>query len=67
VPRLGHAIDLIRAGHERAVIPHLVHLGKEVLPFLELLERELKLGLPLADIENGCATGSRRSKTLGSA
>ncbi|MCB1964619.1 MAG: GGDEF domain-containing protein, partial [Candidatus Accumulibacter sp.] len=49
-PRLGHAIDLIKAGHESAVIPHLVHLSKEVLPFLELLERELKLGLPLADI-----------------
>jgi hypothetical protein len=32
------------------VIPHLVQLGKEMLPFLELLEKELKLGLPLADI-----------------
>lgn len=51
-PRLGHAIDLIRAGRARAVIPHLVHLGKEVLPFLELLERELKLGLPMADIRS---------------
>ncbi|HRF05447.1 diguanylate cyclase [Accumulibacter sp.] len=49
-PRLGHAIDLIKAGHESAVIPHLLHLSKEVLPFLELLERELKLGLPLADL-----------------
>ncbi|MEF8716143.1 MAG: diguanylate cyclase [Accumulibacter sp.] len=52
VPRLGHAIDLIRSGRARAVIPHLVHLGKEVLPFLELLERELKLGLPMADIRS---------------
>ena len=50
VPRLGHAIDLIRTGHERAVIPHLIQLGKEILPFLDLLERELKLGLPLADL-----------------
>jgi two-component system cell cycle response regulator len=49
-PRLGHAIDLIKAGHESAVIPHLLHLSKEVLPFLELLERELKLGLPLAGL-----------------
>jgi len=49
-PRLSHAIDLIRAGHESAVVPHLVHLGREILPFLELLERELKLELPLADI-----------------
>ncbi|EXI66097.1 MAG TPA: diguanylate cyclase [Candidatus Accumulibacter phosphatis] len=50
VPRLGHAIDLIRAGHAAAVIPHLAHLSREILPFLELLEREWKLGLPLADI-----------------
>ncbi|EXI89115.1 MAG: Stalked cell differentiation-controlling protein [Candidatus Accumulibacter regalis] len=49
-PRLGHAIDLIKAGHESAVIPHLLQLGNEVLPFLELLERELKLGLPLAEL-----------------
>jgi hypothetical protein len=33
------------------VIPHLLKLGKQVLPLLRLLERELKLGLPLADIE----------------
>ncbi len=50
VPRLSHAIDLIRAGHESVVVPHLVHLGNEILPFLELLKRELKLDLPLADI-----------------
>lgn len=50
VPRLSHAIDLIRTGHASAVIPHLVCLGNEILPFLELLEGELKLGLPLADI-----------------
>ncbi|MEF8699862.1 MAG: diguanylate cyclase [Candidatus Accumulibacter sp. UW26] len=49
-PRLEHAIELIRSGHASAVTPHLVQLGKEVLPFLELLEEELKLGLPLADI-----------------
>jgi len=49
-PRLGHAIDLIRAGHAEAVIPHLAQLGREILPFLELLEREWKLGLPLADL-----------------
>ena len=49
-PRFNHALDLIRIGQINQVVPHLVPLGKEVLPFLELLERELKLGLPLADI-----------------
>lgn len=50
MPAIDHAIDLIRAGHEREVIPHLVPLGLEVFPLLELLARELKLGLPLADL-----------------
>jgi two-component system cell cycle response regulator len=49
-PRLGHALELIRTGHANEVIPHLIDLGKEILPFLDLLEGELKLGLPLADI-----------------
>jgi diguanylate cyclase (GGDEF)-like protein len=50
-PGIGQAIDLINGGHESTVIPHLLKLGKQVLPLLRLLERELKLGLPLADIE----------------
>ncbi|MBI4740813.1 MAG: hypothetical protein HY777_04480 [Betaproteobacteria bacterium] len=50
-PKLAHAIELIKAGHERAVVPHLLALGRQVLPLLHLLERELKLGLPLAAIE----------------
>jgi diguanylate cyclase (GGDEF)-like protein len=51
VPTLVHAIELIRSGHESAVIPHLLKLGKQVFPLLQLLEKELKLGLPLADVE----------------
>lgn len=51
LPAIDHAIALIRAGRESEVIPHLVPLGEEVLPLLELLARELKLGLPLADLQ----------------
>ncbi|MDS4015115.1 MAG: diguanylate cyclase [Candidatus Accumulibacter sp.] len=50
-PAIGHAINLIKAGRETEVIPHLAALGQEVLPLLELLARELKLGLPLADLQ----------------
>ncbi len=50
-PKLAHAIELIKAGHERAVIPHIHTLGRQILPLLQLLERELKLGLPLAALE----------------
>lgn len=51
VPSIGQAIDLINGGHESSVIPHLLKLGGQVVPLLRLLERELKLGLPMADIE----------------
>lgn len=50
-PTLGHAIELIRAGNESSVLPHLPKLGKQLLPLLRLLDRELKLGLPLAEID----------------
>lgn len=40
VPKLAHAIDLIKAGHEKAVIPHLDTLGEQITPLLRLLERE---------------------------
>lgn len=50
-PTLGHAIELIRAGNENSVLPHLPKLGKQLLPLLRLLDREMKLGLPLAEID----------------
>ncbi|WP_301102580.1 diguanylate cyclase [Propionivibrio sp.] len=51
VPRIDHAIALIQSGHENEVVPHLAKLGKQILPLLKLLERRLKLGLHMADIE----------------
>ncbi|MFZ4536162.1 GGDEF domain-containing response regulator [Propionivibrio sp.] len=50
-PRIDLAIAMIKSGHEREVLPHLAVLGRQVLPLLKLLERDLKLGLPMADIE----------------
>jgi len=50
-PSISHAIDLIKAENEQAVIPHLLALGQQIMPFLRLLERELELGLPLAEIQ----------------
>jgi two-component system, cell cycle response regulator len=51
VPKLAHAIELIKTGNERAVLPHLRTLGMQILPLLHLLNRELKLELPLATID----------------
>jgi two-component system, cell cycle response regulator len=51
VPRMDIALALIRSGQEVSVLPHLVALGRQVLPLLKLLERDLGLGLPMAEIE----------------
>lgn len=50
-PSLEGALALLRAGQENAVLPHLAHLGGQLLPLLKLIERELAIGLPVADIE----------------
>jgi len=65
VPALAHAIELIRAGQESAVIPHLLKLGRQVVPLLQLLERELKLGLPLADIEKHLLDPAQETEDAG--
>ena len=64
-PNLRHALELIRAGHESAVIPHLLKLGKEVMPLLKLLERELKLGLPMADIQKRMLDRAQEAEDAG--
>jgi len=51
VPRIEHAIALINSGHESEVVPHLSALGRQMLPLLKLLDRDLKLDLPMAEIE----------------
>lgn len=51
VPTLDRAVALLRAGQEDAVIPHLAELGGQLIPLFRLLERELKTGMPLAEIE----------------
>ena len=50
-PTVERALELIRAGHESEVVPHLAALGSQLLPLLKLMERDLKLGLLISDIE----------------
>jgi diguanylate cyclase (GGDEF)-like protein len=45
-PRLAHAIELIKSGNEKAVIPHLAALGEQIKPLLALLERERNFRWP---------------------
>ncbi len=64
-PRLEHAIALIKSGHESEVVPHLAALGSQVLPLLKVLERELKLDLPMADIEKCLLDLAQKGKDAG--
>lgn len=48
---LDHALDLLANGRGAAVRPHLGSLGRQCLPLLQLLDDELGLALPLAEIE----------------
>ena len=65
VPRLDHALALIGGGHGSEVAPHLAALGRQLLPLLQLMERELKLGLPLADIEKRLLDRAREAEDAG--
>lgn len=49
--KLQRALELIAAHRSEVVRPHLGQLGVEILPLLHLMNRDLGLNLPLADIE----------------
>ena len=46
-----HALDLLGAGRQEAVVPHVPVLGKQLLPLLRLIDQELGLAMPLAELE----------------
>lgn len=64
-PSLALAIEMLKSGREGALLPHLAALGRQALPLLRLLERELKLGLPLADIERRLLDRAREAEDAG--
>ena len=50
-PRIDQALELIKAGNVRDVVPHLGALAGQVLPLLRLLDQTFDLKLPLVEIE----------------
>ena len=64
-PRLDLAVSLIRSGHESDVLLHLRELGQQILPLLGLLNRELKLGLPMAEIEKSMLDPAKKPENAG--
>lgn len=59
---LAQALDLIKAGNAAALLPQLAPLGRELLPLLRLLDKELQLALPLAEMEKRLLDRSREGK-----
>lgn len=49
---LTHALELLAANRRDAVLPHLGELGRQIAPLLQLMDQELGLSLPLAEIEH---------------
>ena len=64
VPKIEQAIALLKAGHESELLPHLAALGQQLLPFLKLLDRDLKMHLPIADIEKRLLDSGLSSENL---
>ena len=54
-PSLGRALEMLRAGQEAELRPHLPALLSQLLPLLRLLDGTYALGLPLAELEKRCA------------
>ncbi|MPN31946.1 hypothetical protein SDC9_179421 [bioreactor metagenome] len=48
---INHALELLAANRIEPVIPHLPALGERLMPLLRLIDKELGLTLPLAEIE----------------
>lgn len=48
---INHALELLAANRIDPVVPHLPALGERLMPLLQLIDKELGLALPLAEIE----------------
>lgn len=46
-----HALELLAANRQSAVIPHLPSMAERLLPLMKLMNQELGLALPVAEIE----------------
>lgn len=46
-----HALELLAANRQSPVVPHLPSLAERLLPLMQLMNQELNLALPVAEIE----------------
>ena len=48
---INHALELIQANRPEPVRPYLVHLGKQLLPLMKMINQELNLAMPMDEVE----------------
>jgi diguanylate cyclase (GGDEF)-like protein len=62
LPTIENALAILRAGRQQELAAHAGELALLVLPILELANQELKLGIPMAEIEKRLLDRARREK-----
>lgn len=62
LPSIENALSILKAGRQQELAPHAGELALLVLPLLQLANLELKLGIPMAEIEKRLMDRARKEK-----
>lgn len=62
LPTIENALSILKAGRQQELAPHAGELALLVLPLLQLANQELKLGIPMAEIEKRLMDRARKEK-----
>lgn len=62
LPTIDNALHILAAGRQQELAEHAGELALLVLPILDLANQELKLGIPMAEIEKRLLDRARREK-----
>ena len=62
LPTIENALSILKAGRQQELAAHAGELALIVLPLLQLANQELKLGIPMAEIEKRLMDRARKEK-----
>ena len=62
LPTIENALSILKAGRQKELAAHAGELALLVLPILHLANQELKLGIPMAEIEKRLLDRARKEK-----
>lgn len=64
-PSIEQAVELVTRGHHTDVAPYARGLARQLLPLLEFLNRELKWGMPMSEVESSMLDPATPSQKAG--